>query len=98
MRCPCVLGLWPTRLMGRKTGRHPKWPQKYGCRGSGSPLTRAFEGSKPLLVTSMPASGHTVLTIIFGDRWQTDALGRMDNLHAPLAQKLDSMSWNRLEY
>ena len=38
-----------TPPIGHKTGRSPKWPQKDSGRGSGSPLMRAFAGSKPIL-------------------------------------------------
>jgi hypothetical protein len=37
-----------TPPIGRKTGRYPTRTRKDGGRGSGSPLTRAFAGSKPL--------------------------------------------------
>ena len=45
----------PTPLIGRKTGRHPKRTWKDGGRSSGSPLTRAFAGLKPLLIAPSPA-------------------------------------------
>jgi len=50
-----------------------------GGRGSAAvaplPVTRAFAGSKPLLIASLPASGHTVLTFIFGDGWLMGGIG-----------------------
>ena len=58
-----------THLIGRNTGRLPKQTRKDGGRGSGSPTTRAFAGSKPPLIASLPVPGHTVMTFIFGDRW-----------------------------
>ena len=50
-----------------ETGRHLTGTWKDGGRGSGSHLMRAFAGSKPLLIASFPASGHTILTLILGD-------------------------------
>jgi len=70
-------------LIGYKTGRHPKWSRKDGGRGNGSPLTRAFAGSKPLLIASLPASAYTVLTLILGDGWQTGAPSRNGQPECP---------------
>ena len=83
MQCTPMHWGWPTLQIGHKTGRHPKWSQKDGGRGSGSPLTRAFAGSKPPLIASLPASGHTALTLIFGDGWQTGAPSRNGQPECP---------------
>ena len=73
-------------MISRKSGRHPKRTWKDGGRGSGRGLTRAFTGSKPLLIASLPAPGHTVLALILGDGWQMDALSRIDNRSPRLAR------------
>ena len=58
-------------------------------RTTGSPLTRAFAGSKLLLDSplsrSLSTSRLTVLTFIFGDRCQTDASSGMDSPSVSLA-------------
>jgi hypothetical protein len=60
---PCSIGQLPLwRLVGA-----PDWTWKDGGRGSGSPLTRAFAGSKPLLIASLPVPGLTVPTLILED-------------------------------
>ncbi|KAI9457183.1 hypothetical protein HD554DRAFT_1785391 [Boletus coccyginus] len=50
-RAPAVAGhfvVWPTPSIGLKIGSwYPKRSRKDSGRGSGSPLTRAFTGSKP---------------------------------------------------
>ncbi|KAI9568451.1 hypothetical protein HD554DRAFT_2038758 [Boletus coccyginus] len=50
-RAPAVAGhfvVWPTPSIGLKIGSwYPKRSRKDSGRGSGSPLTRAFAGSKP---------------------------------------------------
>lgn len=57
---------WPTPPL--ETGRHLTGTWKDGGRGSCSHLIRAFAGSKPLLIASLPTSGHTVLTLILPRR------------------------------
>jgi hypothetical protein len=71
-----------TPPIGRKTGRYPTRTRKDGGRGSGSPLTRAFAGSKPL--RDQP------LCPPLGDGWQTDAPCRLTARVPFLAQRLCS--------
>ena len=77
---PAYYWVRPTPLISHKTNRHPKRTRRrIVVGGSGGPLTRAFAGSKPLLIASLRVPGLIVLTLIFGDEWQTDALSRIDN-------------------
>jgi len=83
----------PTPMICRKTGRHPKRTRKDGGRGSGRGLTRAFAGSKLLLIASLPAPGHTVLALVVGDGWQMDALvSRIDSPSPLLARMSGTLS------
>ena len=82
-----------TPLIGRKTGRLPKRTQKDGGRGSGSPLTRAFAGSKPLLIVSLPATGHPVLTLFFGDGLQVRRIDTSCPLLAQVYGILSCVPW-----
>ena len=81
-----------TNLVGRgkassplhAAGRCPKGTQKDGGWGSGSPLTRAFAGTKPHThSTSLPASAcltrHGWLAPIFGDGRQVSTSRRLDS-------------------
>ena len=61
-----------------ETGRHLIGTWKDGGRGSGSHLMRDFAGSKPLLIAFLPASGHTVLTLILPRRRVTDGCTKQD--------------------
>ena len=68
----------------------------FGEWGSGIPPDESFRrletGGEPLLIPSLPASGHIVLTLIFGDGWQADAPSRIDSPSPLLAQVIGTLS------